>query len=117
MHNANKNLLFGNNISERDSASTRILFINPNRLDLFTDAHRLNELLENNTLNKTNILLLAETNTHWKEKRATELFRSTIAKHWKGVAVSPSKIRLNWDLTYKPGDTTIITDKPYTLRN
>ena len=84
MNDANKNLPFGNNISESDSASTRILFINPNRLDLFTDAHRLNELLENNTLNKTNILLLAETNTHWKKKEQLNYFVALLQNIAKG---------------------------------
>lgn len=58
------NLPFGNNMNEHDSASIRILFVNPNGLDLCTDTHCLNKLLENSTLNKINILLLVEKNTH-----------------------------------------------------
>ena len=43
----NENPLFRNNTTEHDAASTRIIFVNPNGLDLCTYAHRLIELLDN----------------------------------------------------------------------
>ena len=69
MNDDNKNSSFGNNINEHNPASTRVLFVNPNGLDLSTDTHHLTELLINIKPNIIYILLLAETNTYWKNKR------------------------------------------------
>ena len=63
MNDENKNLPFGNNINEHDAASTRIIFVDPNGLDICTDANYLMELLDNRKHNNTNIILLAEINT------------------------------------------------------
>ena len=42
-----------------------------------------------------NILLLAERNTHWKNKRASDLFRNIIAKYWKEAVNLTSETTLN----------------------
>ena len=60
------NLSFGDIPSKKNPNITRILFINTNGLDLGTDSHSLNELCSNSKSQQYNILLLAETNTHWK---------------------------------------------------
>ena len=54
--------------------------------------------------------MLAETNTHWKNKRATDKFRNTISKEWKGASVTTSETNLPWHSSYKPGGTAIIAD-------
>ena len=90
------NLSFGDIPSKKNPNITRILFINTNGLDLGTDSHSLNELCSNSKSQQYNILLLAETNTHWKNKRATDKFRNTIAKQWKGASVTTSEIDLPW---------------------
>ena len=95
MNDENKKLPFGNSINEHDPASTRVLFVNPNGLDLYKDSHRLTELLIKSKPNKMNILLLAERNTHWKNKRASDLFRNIIAKYWKEAVNLTSETTLN----------------------
>ena len=54
--------------------------------------------------------MLAETNTHWKNKRATDKFRNTISKEWKGASVTTSETNLPWHSSYKPGGTAILAD-------
>ena len=73
MHDENENMTFRKNITEHDAALTRILFVNPNGLNLCTYVHRLVELLDNSKPNSITILLLAEMNTHWKNKRSNDL--------------------------------------------
>ena len=104
------NLPFGDIPNKKKPNITRILFINTNGLDLGTDAHSLNELCSNGKYQQYNILMLAETNTHWKNKRATYKFRNTISKEWKGVSVTTSETNLPWHSSYKPGGTAIIAD-------
>ena len=59
------NLPFGDIQSKKKSNITRIHFINTNGLDLGTDTHSLNELCSNGKYQQYNILMLAETKTHW----------------------------------------------------
>ena len=54
--------------------------------------------------------MLAETNTHWKNKGAKDKFRNTIAKQWTEVSVTTSKTNLPCHSIYKPGGTAIIAD-------
>ena len=105
-----KNLPFGNIPSRKSPKVTRLLFINTNGLDLGTDAHSLNELCSNGKSQEFNILLLAETNTHWKNKHAKDKFRNIIAQQWKRASVTTAETYLPWHSIYKPGGTAIITD-------
>ena len=75
-----------------------------------TATHSLSEILINSKLNKTNIILIAETNTNWKIKRAHASFRKIIAKDKKGTSVTTSDTNISWDSIYKPDGTTIIID-------
>ena len=76
------NLPFEDIPGAKNPNETRLLFINTNGLDLGTDSHSLNELCSNSKSQQYNILMLAETNTHWKNKRAKDKFRNKIAKQW-----------------------------------
>ena len=96
--------------SVKNPNETRLLFINTNGLDLGTDAHYLNELYSNSKSQQYNILLLAETNTHWKNKRSKDKFRNTIAKQWTRASVTTAETNIPWYLIYKLGGTAIITD-------
>ena len=106
----NDNIPFGNNINNKDKFPTRIIFSNTNGLNFDTDSHSLHELLISSQKYNTYILLLVETNTHWKNKRAYDNFRKTIAQHWKGTVVTISETNLSWDSIYKPGGTAIIVN-------
>ena len=77
----NDKISFGNNINNKDKFSTRIIFSNTNGLNFDTDSHSLHELLISSQKYNTYILLLVETDTHWKNKRAYDNFRKTIAQH------------------------------------
>ena len=89
---------------------TRILFSNTNGLNLGTDSHSLNELCSNSNSQQYNILLLVETNSYWKNKRATDKFRNTIEKQWKGASVTTSETNIPWYPAYKPSGTAITID-------
>lgn len=110
MNDENDNLTFGNNINDHDKSSARILFVNQNGVYLCIDDHRLIELLNNSKQKNINILLLTETNTHWKNKRSTDSFRKTITQYWKGAAVTTSEMKLNKNVIYKPGGIAIIAE-------
>ena len=89
-----KNLTFGNIPSRKCPKVTILLFINTNGIDLGTDAHSLNELFSDGKSQEFNILLLAETNTHWKNKHAKDKFRNIIAQQWKGASVTTAETYL-----------------------
>ena len=102
------NLPFGININDKDKSSTRIIFAHTNGLNAGTDAHSLYEIVISSQIYNASVLLLAETNTHWKNKRAYDNLRKTIVQYWKGISIITSETNLSWYSIYKPAGTAII---------
>ena len=91
-----KNLSFSDVPSTKNPKATRILLNNTNGLALGTYTHSLNELCSNSKSQQYNILMLAETNTHWKNKHAKDKFCNIIAKEWKEASVTTAETNLPW---------------------
>ena len=89
------NFRFGDKTNNKDKSSTRIIFANTNGLNVDTDAHSLRKIRISSQIHNASILLLLENNTHWKEKRDYDNFRTTIAQYRKGVAVTTSETNLS----------------------
>ena len=81
-------------MNDKSSQETRTIFINTNGLNIGTDLHSINKMFTNSKSQQFNILMLAETNTHWRNKRAKDRFRNTIAKEWSGTSTITSETNL-----------------------
>ena len=104
------NLPFGDIPSKNNPNIIRILFINTNGLDLGIDSHSFNELCSNGKSQQYTILLLAETNSRWTNKRATDKFGNIITKQWKDESVTKLETNFSWHSAYKPSGTAITID-------
>ena len=105
-----KNLPFGDIQIAKNPNETRLLFINTNGLELWTDAHSLNELCSNSKSQQYNIRMIAKTNTHWKNICTKDKFRIIISKQCTGALVTTLETNLPWHSIYKPGGIATITD-------